>query len=136
VKKLLFISILLVSIFQLKAQYNNQTTEPDSLITIRHYHRQNNYQINNKALSNDYLLSRLMKFRSSADELNRSKIHLTLSFIFLGAFVISYIVPNPTSIIFSIIGVPLCLIESIIARKHFRKSINLYNNEMSKLQTT
>ena len=134
-QKLLLLTLLFTCTFQLQAQYTNQNANPDSIITTRHYRRQNYYQMNNQALSNDYLLSRLNKFQSSANELSRSKIHLTLSFIFLGAFAMAYIVPNPTSIIFSIIGIPSCLIESVIARKHFRKSIHLYNLEMSKLQT-
>lgn len=130
-QKLLLLT--LTCTFQLQAQYTNQTTNPDSIITTRHYRRHNYYQINNRALDNDYLLSRLNKFQSSANELSRSKIHLALSFMFLGAFAMAYIVPNPTSLLFSIIGVPSCLIESIIARKHFRKSIHLYNQEISKL---
>jgi len=134
-QKLLLLTFLFTCACQLKAQYTNQTEPPDSIITARHYRRQNYYQMNNQSLTNDYLLSRLNKFQSSANELSRSKIHLALSFMFLGAFAMAYIVPNPTSVLFSIIGVPSCLIESAIARKHFRKSIYLYNLEMSKLQT-
>jgi hypothetical protein len=129
-QKLLLFALLFVSVFQTKAQYTNQTTNPDSIITTRHYRRHNYYQMNNRAMGNDYLLARLNKFQSSANELSRSKIHLTLSFMFLSAFAMAYIVPNPTSLLFSIIGVPSCLIESVIARKHFRKSIQLYNQEM------
>lgn len=134
-QKLFLLIFLFSCLFQLQAQYTNQTANSDSIITTRHYRRHNYYQMNNRVLGNDYLLSRLNKFQSSANELSRSKIHLTLSFIFLGAFAMAYIVPNPTSIVFSIIGIPSCLIESAIARKHFRKSIHLYNIEMSKLQT-
>jgi hypothetical protein len=134
-QKTFLLFLLFICAGQLKAQYVNQTANPDSIITVRHYRRSDYYQMNYQAISKDYLLSRLNKFQSSANELSRSKIHLTLSFLFLGAFAMAYIVPNPTSILFSIIGVPSCLIESAIARKHFRKSIHLYNNEMSKLQT-
>ena len=134
-QKVFLLTTLLICTFQIQAQYTSQIANPDSIITTRHYRRHNYYQMNNRVLGNDYLLSRLNKFQSSANELSRSKIHLTLSFVFLGAFVMAYVVPNPTSILFSIIGIPSCLIESVIARKHFRKSIHLYNLEMNKLQT-
>jgi hypothetical protein len=132
-QKLLFILILCTTAFQVKAQYTNNN---DSTIITRHYYRHNYYQMNNQNLSRDYLLARLNKFQSSADELSRSKIHLGISLFFLGAFAVSYIVPNPTSLVFSIIGIPSCLIESAIARKHLRKSIHLYNQEMYNHRTT
>jgi hypothetical protein len=134
-QKLLLIFGLLVGTGQVKAQYNNQTLNNDSTIATRRYRRHDYYQMNNQNLNQTYLLGRLNKFQSSADELSRSKIHLGISVFFLTAFAAAYVVPNPTSLVFSIIGVPSCIIESIIARKHFRKSIHLYNLEMSKHQT-
>ncbi|HTA60913.1 MAG TPA: hypothetical protein VK835_00595 [Bacteroidia bacterium] len=135
-QKLLYITLLLIAALQAKAQYSTQyttqSTNDDSTITTtttnyRHHHY---YYMSGKNLNQDYLLARLNKFQSSANELSRAKIHLGISMFFLSAFVASYIVPNPTSLFFSIIGVPSCLIESAIARKHFRKSIQLYNREM------
>jgi hypothetical protein len=135
-QRTLLMFILIIGASQVKAQYGNQTLNNDSTIATRRYRRHDYYRMNNQDLEKDYLLYRLTKFPSSADELSRSKIHLGMSVFFLTTFVAAYVVPNPTSLIFSVIGIPSCIIESIIARKHFRKSIHLYNIEMSKHQTT
>ncbi|HXU27207.1 MAG TPA: hypothetical protein VN698_08240 [Bacteroidia bacterium] len=134
-QKLLLFMLLIISTIQVKAQYATQLNDIDSTANNKIIYHHRYCSVNNQALQKDYLLARLKTFKSSASELSRSQIHLALSFMFLGAFAMAYIIPNPTSILFSIIGIPSCLIESAIARKHFRKSIRLYNQEMSNRKT-
>ena len=135
-QKILLITLLFIAAFQVKAQYTLPTNDDDSTITTATNYHQHYYRMSGKKIDQQLLLARLNKFQSSANELSRSKIHLGISLFFLGAFATAYIIPNPTSLVFSIIGIPSCLIESAIARKHLRKSIQLYNREMFSHQTT
>lgn len=130
----LFLCLLLFFAFQLNAQRNNQLPVNDSSITYHHGYHKSYYCIHNNRLTRLQLQAHLNKFQDSAAELSRSQIHLGVSLFFLGSFALSYIVPNPTSVVFSVISIPSFYIETALARKHLRKSVQLYNHEISKYQ--
>ena len=130
-KKLIFLSMVFLFIYQLKGQDTNSVTlKCDSTISRRHYYRHDVYYINERVLGKEDLYLHLNTFRSSSKELNKSRTHRAIAWSFCGSVIISCLIPNPTMVFFIWIGIPTSAIEEAIANKHLKKSIELYNREV------
>jgi|GEM_PF-4974999 hypothetical protein len=102
----------------------------DSTIKVNNISRNYRYKINGRALTRTQVVQHLYLYKSSGSEFDKSLIHRTIAWAFTGSGFTFMWIPLPGAILAMPIGVFSGVVEEVIANKHLKKSIELYNKEV------